>query len=463
MGEAYIVMRRHSIFAVVCMGLVLVSISSSSVSVAFPVLMTDFNTNLVIAGWVLTSFQLVNTVIMPLAGKISETIGRKTLFAVCTLFFTVGSIVGALAPNIYILILGRVIQAIGGGAFMPVCAGIVSDTFPESRQRYIGLFTSIFPIGSIIGPNLGGWMVETFGWRSIFWFNVPLCLAVLALSLWLLQADRNKTRSSIDFTGAGLLFGTIAAFMFVLTEISNNTDGVNWPVVAVFVVLSICLMLLFLRREKHTATPIVDMELLKKKPFLAANIFNFIYGAGALGIASLVPLYLVEVYHVSILQSGVMLTARSIGAVVMSTITSFFLVRWGYRKPMLVGNLMIVVSLVLLGLRPAGAEGIAIFSAIPLMFGILGLSGLGTGATAPAANNACIELMPDKVATISGLRGMFRNLGSTVGITIATVIIHNFQNTALAFTVVFFALALILLIAIPTILNMPSSAEIKTF
>ena len=130
---------------------------------------------------------------------------------------------------------------------------------------------------------------------------------------------------------------------------------------------------------------------------------------------------------------------------------------------MLVGNLMIVVSLVLLGLRPAGAEGIAIFSAIPLMFGILGLSGLGTGATAPAANNACIELMPDKVATISGLRGMFRNLGSTVGITIATVVIHNFQNTTLAFTVVFFALALILLISIPTIFNMPESAEIKKY
>ena len=454
-------MRRLSIFAVVSMGLLLVSIAGSSVSIAFPVLMDDFNTNLVIAGWVLTSFQLVNTIIMPLGGKISEAIGRKITFAGCTLFFIAGSITSALAPNIYILILGRIVQAIGGGAFLPVCSGIVSDIFPEQRQRYIGLFTSIFPVGMIIGPNLGGWMVEAFGWRSIFWLNVPLCLVVLILSVWLLPADRTRSRNSIDFTGAGLLFGSVASFMFALTEIGNGTGGINWPIVTVFAALSFGMALLFLRHEKHTQRPIVDLQLLKQRPFLAANIYNFIYGASALGIFSLVPLYLINVYHVSLLQAGVMLTARSIGMIIMSTVTSFFLVRWGYRKPMLFGNLIIAISLGLLAMRPTGVDSVAILGTSSLLFALLGVSGLGMGTSAPAANNACIELMPDKVATITGLRGMFRNLGSTTGVAVATVVIHQFSDTGMAFTVVFLSLALILLITIPAIFSMPDCAETK--
>ncbi|MBN1685166.1 MAG: MFS transporter, partial [Spirochaetales bacterium] len=167
-------MRRYIVFGVVGLSLLLASISHSSASVAFPVIMSDLNTTLVLAGWILTAYQLVQTIVMPLAGKLSEIFSRRASFVAYALLFTVGSILCALAPNVYLLIGARVIQAIGGGGFMPCAAGIVSDEFPEARQRYIGLFSSIFPVGAIIGPNIGGWMVEALGWRSVFWLNVPL-------------------------------------------------------------------------------------------------------------------------------------------------------------------------------------------------------------------------------------------------------------------------------------------------
>ena len=181
-------MRRYIIFSVISLALVMYAINSSAVAVAFPVLISDYNISLVLAGWVLNAYQLASTIVMPLAGKVSEALGRKSTFMACTLLFTVGSMLCAVAPNIDLLIGFRVIQAIGGGSFLPCAAGIVNDEFPEARQRFIGLFSSIFPIGMIIGPNLGGWMIEAFGWRSIFWFNVPLGIVVLVLSQLLLYS-----------------------------------------------------------------------------------------------------------------------------------------------------------------------------------------------------------------------------------------------------------------------------------
>jgi EmrB/QacA subfamily drug resistance transporter len=458
-------MRRYLVFSVVSLALLLSSISSSAVSVAFPVIISDLKTSLVMAGWILTAYQLVQTIVMPLGGKLSEVFSRRAAFIAYTLLFSVGSILCALAPNIYLLIGARVIQAIGGGGFMPCAAGIVSDEFPEARQRFIGLFSSIFPIGAIIGPNLGGWMVETFGWRSVFWFNVPLGIVVLVLSRLLLRTgeERKSSSSSIDFVGAGLLFGSISAFMFGITELGNNESGIPWIPVGFFFTLGIGLMVPFLLWEHQAKEPIIDLELLKKGPFLAANVYNFIYGVCALGIFSLIPFYAVSIYNMSTLESGILLTPRSIGMMVASTITSFSLVKWGYRRPILVGTLIVMVTLVLLALQPQGIEIMELqLGAVPLLFIVVGLAGIGHGTCTPAANNACIELMPDKVATITGLRGMFRILGSTFGISIATVIIHSIGDVQRAFYILLLASAVLLLISIPTIFIMPASPNVST-
>ena len=452
-------MRRYVIFGVVALALLFGSINNSSASVAFPVMVSDFKASLVVVGWVLTAYQLVQTIGMAIAGKISDVIGARKAFIIYTMLFLAGSILCSLASNVYLLIGARVIQAMGGGGFMPCAAGIVSDTFPEQRQRYIGLFSSIFPIGAIIGPNVGGFMVQAFGWRSIFWMNVPLGLVVLVLARLLLPASAGKgSLSGIDFTGAGLLFGSLAVFMFSITEIGRNTSNIPWTIVGLLLALSAGLLVIFLRWESRTKEPIIDMELIKERPFMAANIYNVVYGICALGVFSLIPLYLVNVYKLSVFQSGALLTPRSIGMMLASTVTSFSLVKWGYRKPILLGTLTVALGLFLLALQPHSLEitGLRI-STVTLLLILIGICGIGNGIATPAANNACIELMPDKVSTITGLRGMFRNVGSTLGIAISTLLLHTISDMQHAFFIVLFAPVILMLISLPTIFMMPAS------
>jgi len=450
------IMRRYFIFSVVSLALFLASVNATAVSVAFPVIIPELNASLVLAGWVLSVYQLVAVSAMPLAAQMSEVFGRKSTFMLCVLLFTVGSVLCAVAPNVNLLIVFRVIQAIGGGGFLPSAAGIVSDEFPEMRQRAIGLFTSIFPIGAIIGPNLGGWMVASLGWRSVFWFNVPLGALVLILSWLLLRAGGGNRASGIDLVGATLLAVFLSAFMLALTELGNGRAGIPWMLVSLLIVLSIVSLIVFLRREQTVREPVIELELLRGRPFLGANAYNLVYGACAFGVFSLIPLYAVSIYGMSVFQSGLILTPRSIGMMIASTVTSFFLVRWGYRWPIVVGTLTIVLSLFLLALEPQGINVWRIhLNANVWLLLIMALSGLGIGISAPAANNACIELMPNRVATITGLRGMFRQMGGVISITTTTLLLQGIGNMQRAFSVVFISLALILLLSIPAVFTMP--------
>lgn len=456
-------MRRYFVFSVVSLSLALYAISSSAVSVAFPVFTSEFNTTFVLAGWVLNSFQLVSTIIMPLAGKLSEVFGNKTSFIIYTVFFTIGSVFCAVSSNIYFLIGSRVIQGIGGGGIFPCAAGIVSDEFPETRQRFIGLFSSVIPIGMLIGPNLGGWMVETFGWRSTFWFVVPLGIIIIFLSIVLIPVDRkNNNKPSIDFIGAGLLFGSLSALMIGLTQISETNSKTQWITLTLIFALSIGLLIAFIRQEQRAKVPIIDIEVLVKKPFLASNVYNLLYGLTALGIFSLIPLYAVSVYKMGTLESGVILTPRSIGTIIASTITSIYLMKWGYRRPILAGTITMLLSLLLLSFQIKSVDAFGLHvGATPLLLVIMLFCGIGHGISTPASSNACIELMPQKVAIIMGVRGMFRQLGSVAGIAISTVLLNSIDSVE-AFHLIMLISASILLLSIPIIFFMPSTPNGNT-
>lgn len=148
-------MHRYLIFMNVALCLFMASIDITVVAVAFPNLTRDLGTNILWAAWTISVYQLAVTIIMPLAGKLSDSLGRKKIFLNSLILFTTSSFLCGLAPNIYFLVAFRFLQGIGGGCFLPTAAGIVSDHFPKSRQSALGLFSSIFAIGGIVGPNLG--------------------------------------------------------------------------------------------------------------------------------------------------------------------------------------------------------------------------------------------------------------------------------------------------------------------
>jgi len=451
-------MSRYFVFVVIALGLLMVAISGTAVSVAFPIITTSFGVSLVLAGWVLTIFQLLATVTMPLAGKVGDIFGVKRIFMLSLLSFTLGSLFCALASNIELLILFRALQGIGAGSFLPVATSIAAREFPGSRQQAIGLFTSIFPVGQIIGPNLGGWLVEVFGWRSVFWVNVPLGLVAIIAAVLLLRGD-DREKGQVDLVGAGLLAASVFAFLMALSQLGNN--GGSWLGPGVLFASAGVMTTTFVWYEKRAKAPIIDPEVLSERPFLAANIFNLVLGACVMGVMAFIPLYTVSVFNMTVFQSGFVLTPRSVAMIAASTLTSMFLVKWGYRQPMLIGTLLTVANLILLAAAALGlgtTVGTHINSVV-LVSGIMLFAGLGMGITAPAANNACIELMPDRVATITGVRGMFRQVGGAVSIAVTSLVLHKVGDMAHGFLFVFAGLAVVKLVTIPAIFMMPASPK----
>ncbi len=451
-------MRRYLIFISVALGLLMSSIDGSVMAVAFPNLIQDLGTNVLWAAWTISIYLVAVTSVMPLMGKLSDSFGRKRVYLISLILFTGSSFACALAPNIYSLVAFRFLQGIGGASFLPTAAGIVSDQFPENRERVIGLFTSIFPIGGIIGPNLGGWIVSQYSWRYIFYINLPIGTTLIILIMILLKESKARSHSHMDFVGASYFFGAILFLMLGLNHIAENFSFTSLALAGIFLGVSFSFLQLFFHQEKKHLNPIFDMALLKSKPFLAANLFNLLVGAGVFGIFAFIPLYATSVLNLSTLVSGVILTPRSFGTITFSTLTSFSLRRWGYRWPMLVGMILICTSTVLLG-----EEGVQTLSLWFIHLGGAGVlavlimvTGIGMGILLPASNNACIELMPEKVATITGLRGMFRSIGGVCGISLITIILHWSPTPADGFRIVFLSFGLGLLLAIPLVFLMPS-------
>jgi MFS family permease len=185
-------------------------------------------------------------------------------------------------------------------------------------------------------------------------------------------------------------------------------------------------------------------------------------GAGVLAIFAFIPLYATSVYNVSTLLSGMILTPRSLAVIPASAVTSFLLSRSGYRTPMVLGLIIVSLSIILLGgpgfrlLRMAGVHlGVAGTLAVLIM-----VTGIGMGIALPASNNACIELMPEKVATITGLRGMFRTVGGALGISLITIILHLSSSPSSGFKAIFISFGLGLFLTIPLSLLMPTGKKV---
>ena len=451
-------MRRYLIFASAGLGLLMYSIDGTAVAVAFPNFIKEFGTNVLWAAWTISIYLVAVTSVMPLMGNLSDSYGRKRVFLISLILFTSSSLACGLAPDIYSLVACRFLQGVGGASFLPTAAGIVSDQFPESREKAIGLFTSIFPIGGIVGPNLGGWIVSQYSWRYIFYINLPIGIGLVILIMILLKDSKVLARPHIDFVGASFFFGAILFLMLGLNFVAEELALSSFLLAIVFWVVSSSFLYLFFLQEKKHSNPILDMALLRSKPFLAANLYNMMVGVGVFGIFPFIPLYATTVHKLSTLMSGMILTPRSVGVISASAVTSFLLRRWGYRWPMALGMIIISVSTILLGghglpllSRPGTYWGAAEILAILMLF-----TGIGIGIALPASNNACIELMPERVATITGLRGMFRYVGGAFGISLITIILHLGSTPESGFRATFVSFGLGLLFTIPLVFLMPS-------
>jgi EmrB/QacA subfamily drug resistance transporter len=454
--------NRYLFYGLAALSMLMFAIDSTIISVALHTMVADLNSSLALVSWTLTGYTLAQVVAMPVVGKLAEQFGQMRIFVICVVVFMLGSLLCGMATNVYMLIACRVLQAVGGGGIMPSAVSIIARVFPNSRNRMLGLFTSIFPIGGIIGPNIGGLLLEHFSWRVLFLVNVPVGLIVIPLLARQIAAyDRRAETSAapsrrLDLVGAGLFAGAMTALLMALTFVGQNPAIVRTPTFWLLVGGSISLFVVFFRHERRVPNPVIDLSLVTRHPFAIVNVQNFLFGACVWGCFSFVPYYAVVQYGMSPLESGAILTPRSVMSILLGTITSFLLLRIGYRIPIAIGLGIIAASNVILGQGWVGAEiGAVMIPSFVLMALVVGMAGVGTGFVMPASNNAILDLVPDRAGVISGMRGMFRATGGIIGTAVIVVMLELSDDKAAALRTMFTTYGILLLAAIPMTLLIP--------
>jgi EmrB/QacA subfamily drug resistance transporter len=441
--------RRYLVFGIVSLALLMASVDQSIVATALPALQRDLHARVNWSSWTITIYALGQILVMPLAGRASDIYGRKKVFLGAAVLFTVASLCCGLANDIYLLVVLRAVQAVGGGAFMPSATGIVADHFGAGRDRAVGMFTSIMPIGSIVGPVLGGVFVTYWSWRGIFLVNLPIGVLLVVLGALFIPGGPRLTDERLDVRGVSLLGITLLSAMFGIGYLGTGEQAVTTPGFLVPELVAAAFLAAFLHHSAHADHPFIPLRLMYGRGFGLMNLINFLFGGATMGFAALVPLYAQERYGIHVLAAGTLLTARAVGMVVVSGVAVALLRRTGYRWPMITGFSFIAISSVLIALEP---KGLSAYGWLSLAAGI---GGLGMGMAMPAANNATLQMAPTQTAAIAGLRGMFRQSGAIIAISVATAVLARSSNPGIAQAHIFLVFAAILVCVLPLVALVP--------
>jgi hypothetical protein len=298
----------------------------------------------------------------------------------------------------------------------------------------------------------------------VFLINVPIGALVL-LVLWR-QArseaiDSTKQRS-IDVLGSALFAATISTLLGAMSLLGEDVSFIRSPIFWALLIGSAMLLTTFAWQEQRAAEPVLEPGLVVRTPFLFVNAYNFVFGACVFGVFTLMPYYTVVAFGLSPAESGAVLTPRSAVMMAASALSSMYLVRLGYRGPMLAGMAFMVLTLVLLSQGwsdlPIGSLHVGAF---PLTAAIVSLSGIGMGLAAPSSNNAILDLLPERTAVITGIRGVFRSTGGVIGTAAIVLGLELAPDKAAGLRTIFVILAGLLLLTIPLTLAIPDSARAR--
>ncbi len=440
---------RVVIFAIVSLALMMASVDQTIVATALPAIQRDLAAPVNWSSWTITVYALGQVMVMPLAGKVGDQFGRKRIFLGAAVLFTAASLCCGLADNIYLLIVLRGIQAIGGGAFMPSATGIVTHLFGKDRDRAVGLFASIFPIGGLIGPVLGGIFVTYWSWRGIFLVNIPIGIVLVVLGAVFIPDIARRPDRHLDIRGVVLLGTTLLAAMLGIGYLGGARSD---PLSAYFLVpecVAVIAVTAFVRHSARAQSPFISLRFLTGRGFGVMNLINFLYGSAVLGFAPLVPLYAEDRYGLPALAAGTLLTARALGMIATAGLSVYLLRRTGYRWPIAVGFTLSAAGLAATAISP---HGLGTYAWLAVTTGICGI---GMGISTPASNNATLQLAPDDAAAVAGLRGMFRQSGAITAVSITAAILARSADPGLAQAHVFLVFAATLIVALPLVFLVP--------
>lgn len=291
--------------------------------------------------WVPAIYLLVSSVSTPLYGKLADLYGRKSVLFAGVSLFLIGSILCGVATSMPLLIAFRAVQGLGAGAVVPITLTIIGDLFSlEERARIQGVFSSVWGISSLIGPPIGGFLVESLSWRWVFFINLPIgALALFLLVQFFEEKKRPSARTHrVDVLGASLLSGGLTTLLLVLIEGNQAWPWVSAPT-AVLSVAGICLLWAFVWQEGRVADPIIAFPVLRQRLIAIAVLSGIFTGVLMTGIGYYVPLFVQGVQHGTAIQSGTTLAPMLLGWPLAGSIAGRLALRYGYRNVSVVGML----------------------------------------------------------------------------------------------------------------------------
>lgn len=376
--------------------------------------------------WIFTAYMLAETIMIPIAGKLSDQFGRKNIFLIGLVLFLVGSVLAANSMNMYMFIGVRALQGIGAGIMMPVAMSAVADLYaPEKRGRIQGSLGAIFGIATVIGPILGGVIADSIGWQWVFYVNIPIGL----VALWLTRSNFPKMEiedhGKVDLKGMAVLGLLLTDVLLLFTWGGNEFSWVGSESLAMATV-AVALMVVFVAVERRAVSPILDLKLFKSRTFVGCSIGLFIFALGMMGLMAYMSLFMQVVMGYSATNAGMMMIPMVIGMMITSILSGSLLPKTGPRIWLTIGPILACIGMLLLSTISATTSLITI---LPYLF----IVGVGLGCVmsvlmTTVQNSAA----PGEVGMTTSGASLFRSIGGTVATGLFATIINTTLSSKLA-------------------------------
>ena len=404
--------QRLLVLGICCFSLLIVGLDATIVNVALPSIRNDLHASVSGLQWVIDAYTLVLASLLMLAGSTADRIGRKRIFRAGLVVFSLGSLLCGLAPSLGALIAARVLQAVGGSMLNPVAMSIIRNVFDDPRERAqaIGAWGAVFGLSMALGPVLGGALVDSVGWRSVFFVNVPIGVMAFVLTTMYVPRSRADHPRRLDPVGQILVILALASLTYAIIDAPRagwTSDGT----LGLFVFSLVCFAALVFY-ELRRREPLIEMRFFRSAPFSGASTIAVCGFAATGGFLFLNTLYLQGVRHLSPFHAGLYLLPMAGMVLVFAPISGWLVSRRGARPSLvLAGAALTVASLMLTRLAPD--------TPIAYLLAAYFLFGLGWGLVNPPITNTAVSGMPASQAGVaSAIASTSRQVGMTLGVAV---------------------------------------------
>ncbi len=415
--------RLFSILIGVILGMLLAALDQTIVGTALPHIVASLG-GLDHYAWVVTAYLLASTVSIPIWGKLSDIYGRRTFFILGMVIFLIGSALAGTSQNMTQLIIYRGIQGLGAGAMMPIAMAIIGDLFPPAeRGKWQGLIVAVFGLASIVGPTLGGWITDNWGWRWVFYVNMPVGVIAILTAGFVMPKLVIRRQHIIDYLGVVTLVAGTVPLLLAFSWAGTQYAWGSWQIISLFS-FSVVMLITFFLVEMRATEPIISPQLFKNSIFTVSTIAMFLVSAGMFGAILYLPLFVQGVLGNTATDSGLVLTPLMLGFMFSSIVGGQLLSRTGrYKILAMIGFTIAAIGMFMLSrMTPNTSQGEVVRNML--------VTGLGIGVMMSLFTIVVQNAFPYRqLGEVTASLTFFRSIGSTMGVAVmGTIMTNEFQN-----------------------------------